>query len=81
MWLPKNLPLAARKPAGSCTAMRRSSGWAARLPGFGRAGMIGSWPARRALRAWQKGLQAAGELGMYYEVGRIHLEVARHLPG
>ena len=79
--LPKNLPLAARQ---ACQKLHRFA--AVFRMGHPAAWLwqgVYEWQASRphkALRAWQKGLQAAGELGMDYEVGRIHLEIARHLP-
>ena len=36
---------------------------------------------RRAQRAWDKALAVAEELAMPYEIGRLHYEIGRHLPG
>jgi len=34
----------------------------------------------RAFKQWEKGLRAAEEVGMPYELGRIHNEIGRHSP-
>jgi hypothetical protein len=72
--------------AGGAAAMLRS--FATTYPAAARAWRIRGWylwlrgRRERALRAWQRSLQAAQHLDLPYEEGLAHLELGRHLaPG
>lgn len=63
-----------------CDSLRRGTVKAGRPSSWlylGRYNILDGHPGR-AYKHWRKGLSVAEEVGMRYELGRIHLEMGRH---